>query len=75
MSKERPKDLRLKIPAFREAHKVVCKVYHEIDKSAWPRLPQLRAAASAGNARAMDLLVRYERAIAARRATTKKAGA
>jgi hypothetical protein len=63
-------------------HRLIWVMHHgpvpngfEIDKSAWPRLPQLRAAASAGNAQAMDLLVRYERAIAVRKATTKKQGA
>ncbi len=70
-----PKDKRLEIPAFREAHKEVCNVYREISKSRYVRIPELRIAASSGDPEAVRLLKRYEDAIAARRATTARAGA
>ncbi|MFA5313165.1 MAG: hypothetical protein WC375_07625 [Methanomassiliicoccales archaeon] len=66
-------DPRLAIPAFREAHKVVCAVVHEIDKTPYHRIPPLRAAAEQGDQEAKRLLAKYEDAMAKRRATTKKA--
>lgn len=68
----RPKDPRLAIPEFREAHKIVCKIYHEIDHTKWKRLPALKAAAADGDVEASNLLLRYEEAMAKRKATTAK---
>ncbi|MFA5313393.1 MAG: hypothetical protein WC375_08795 [Methanomassiliicoccales archaeon] len=68
-----PKDPRLSIPAFREAHKVVCAVVHRIDKTKYHRIPELRAAAERKEPEAVKLLAEYEDAMAKRRATTKKA--
>ncbi len=66
------KDPRLSIPAFREAHKDVCKVYHGIDHSKFKRIPELRKAAQAGDKDAQDLLARYEAVMAKRLDSTKK---
>ena len=69
---EKKHDRRLDNPAFRQAHKAVCHVVHEIDRTEWKRIPQLRAAAAAGEKAAKELLDRYEKAMAERRATTRK---
>lgn len=68
------RDPRLDIPAFREAHKEVCKVYREIDRSEYKRLPTLRQAAQKGDKAAQDLLGRYERAMQQCRETTTAGG-
>ncbi|WP_147654287.1 hypothetical protein [Methanomassiliicoccus luminyensis] len=72
MSRDAPKDPRLAIPEFRAAHKVLCTVVHEIDKTPYKRIPQLREAARDGDQTAAALLARYEKALADRRATTKR---
>ncbi len=43
-----PKDKRLEIPAFREAHKVFCSVYREVYHR-YGSVPILRLAASSGD--------------------------
>lgn len=66
------KDPRLDIPEFRAAHKVLCGIVHEIDKTTYRRIPQLREAARDGDKKAAALLKRYEKALADRRATVPK---
>jgi len=71
-SNAKPKDPRLAIPEFRAAHRIVCDIVHEIDKTPYKRIPQLREAARDGDQTAAALLARYEKALADRRATTKR---
>jgi len=65
------RDPRLDVPGFGEAHKAVCKIVHEIDKTPYRRIPQLREAAANGDARATELLGRYEDAMSRRRQTVR----